>query len=46
MLSRELIHLALGRRLVGPPSQQLGAVAETMAGDMIVADLDDQCRPN
>ena len=40
---RELIQFALCGRFVGPPPQQLGAMAETIAGDVIVADFDDEC---
>src|SRR4051794_40616852 len=38
----QLIQRALPRRLVGPPAQDGGAVAETVAAEMIVADLDHQ----
>ena len=38
---RELVHLTLLRRFVRPPTEQLGAMAETTAGDMIVANFDD-----
>jgi hypothetical protein len=44
LLLRELIHRTLGGRFVGPPPKQLGAMAETIAGDMIVADFDDEGR--
>ena len=43
-----LLHLlegALLRRLVGPPAQELGAVAEAAAGDVVVAHLDDELGP-
>src|SRR5687768_15045654 len=36
----ELIELALPWRLVGPPAQDGGAVAEALAAEMIVANLD------
>src|SRR5215216_4719941 len=36
----ELIEAALPRRLVGPPAQDGGAVAEAFAAEMIVANLD------
>src|SRR5437588_4629053 len=36
----ELIEDALSRRLVGPPAQDGGAVAESFAAEMIVANLD------
>ena len=42
-LLRELFHLALCGRFVWPPPQQLGAVAETIAGNMIEADFNDEC---
>jgi hypothetical protein len=41
---RELIHLTLLRRLVGPPAEQFRAMAETIARDMIVANFDDEFR--
>ena len=42
LLLRELIHRTLCGRFVGSPPKQLGAMAETIAGDMIVADFDDE----
>ena len=42
LLLRELIHLTLCGRFVWPPPKQLGAMAETIAGNMIVADFDDE----
>src|SRR3954470_8610793 len=39
-LLAELIEFALPRRLVGPPAQDGGAVAEAFAAEMIVANLD------
>lgn len=40
----QLIEGALPRRLVGPPSHEPCAVAEPIAGEMIVLHLDDQLR--
>ena len=42
LLLRKLIHLTLCGRFVWPPPEQLGAMAETIAGNMIVADFDDE----
>src|SRR5438094_5806148 len=39
-----LVHGALARRLVRTPAQELGAVAEPAAREMIVADLHHQLR--
>src|SRR6476620_1115004 len=41
---RELIHLTLPRRLVGPPAEQFRAMAETIARDMIIANFDNEFR--
>src|SRR3954447_6221706 len=41
----KLVHPALLRRLVGPPAQEFGAVAEAAAADMVVADLGDELGP-
>ena len=41
---RELIHLTLLRRLVGPPAEQFRAMAETIARHMIIANFDDEFR--
>ena len=40
-----LVEGALPRRLVRPPAQKACAMAEAAAGDMVIADLDDQLRP-
>jgi hypothetical protein len=40
----QLIHRALRGRFVWPPAQKPRAVAETLAGNMIVADLHNQLR--
>src|SRR5215212_8293738 len=44
-LGRELVEGAFLRILVGPPAEEAGAVAEAPAGDLVVADLGDECRP-
>ena len=44
LLLRELIHRALSRGFVGPPPKQFGAVAESIASDMIVTDFDHERR--
>src|SRR5262245_48048786 len=41
---RELIHLTLLRRLVGPPAEQFRAMAETIARHVIIANFDDKFR--
>ena len=41
---RELVHLTLLRRFVRSPTEQLGSMAETTAGDMIEANFDDKFR--
>src|ERR1043166_1610375 len=41
----QLILAALLRRLVRPPAQEFGAVAEAAAGDMVVAHFGDQLGP-
>ena len=41
---RELIHLTLLRRFVRSPAEQLGAMAKTIAGHMIVANFDNEFR--
>ena len=41
---RELVHLTLLRRFVRSPTEQLGSMAETTAGDMIVANFDVEFR--
>src|SRR6186997_395571 len=41
----QLIEGALLRRFFWPPAQNRGAVAKPRAAEMIVADLDDQFRP-
>ena len=43
-LWRDLLEGALFRRFVGAEADQLGAVAEAVAGDMIVAHLDHELR--
>src|SRR5215510_5545716 len=44
LLLLHLIERALPRRLVGAPAQQPGAVAEALAAEVIVADLDHELR--
>src|ERR1700704_1464524 len=44
LLLLHLIHRALLRRFVGPPAQQARAVAETVAREVVVADLDHELR--
>src|SRR5947207_15493653 len=41
----DLLERTLARRLVGPPSQEAGPMAEPAAADMIVTNFDDQFRP-
>jgi hypothetical protein len=36
----DLVHRALLRRFVRPPSPQRGAVPEAVSGEVVVADLD------
>src|SRR4051794_38482948 len=44
-LAAELVESALPRRLVRPPAQQRGAMAEAVRGDLIIAHLDHEFRP-
>src|SRR5271163_1693978 len=41
----DLVDRALSRQLVWPPAEKLSSVAESIAGHMIVSDLNDQLRP-